>query len=161
MTTPKTFSAPRGYIEIGGEMAGMVRNLTFSENITRANVQGIGVLNKQEVPAVAIDCQWSADQYLIDLDQPVMKKMLNRLGSVEQILQTLASGEFEFNICIYAKTVTAKDSTNKLVTEVDKTGKTIARLSPCFVNTQNFQLAEGGIAGLSTSGIYLNPISTN
>ena len=156
----KTFSAPRGYIEIGGEMAGLVRNITFSENISRANVQGIGVLNKQEVPAIAIDCQWSADQYLVDLDQPVMKKMLNRLGSVEQILQTLASSEFEFSICIYAKTVTSKDPSNKLVTGVDKTGKTIARLSPCYINTQNFQLAEGGIAGFSTSGVYLDPIST-
>lgn len=156
----KTFTAPRAYIEIDGEMAGLVKNLSFSENISRANVQGLGSLNKQEVPPVAIDCQWSVDQYMIDLDQPVMKKLLNRYGTVEQLLQTLTLGEIGFAICVYAKTVTSSDANSKFVTAIDKAGKTIARLAPCYTNTQNFQLSEGGIAGLNVSGVYLNPIST-
>ena len=46
------FTAPKAYIKIDNQVAGFVRNLQFAENITRANVQGLGSLLNQEVPAV-------------------------------------------------------------------------------------------------------------
>lgn len=154
------FSAPRAYIKIDNQVAGYVRNLQFSENIQRANVQGLGNLLLQEVPAVSYQCTFTVDQFFIDFKQPVMESMMHRLGSVQAIVDTLVLGELGFAIAIYQKTIQTQDSTTKMVTQVDPTGQTIIQLNPCFVNNQSFSLAEAGIAGYNITGIYLNPIST-
>jgi hypothetical protein len=81
---PQVFTAPKAYIKIGNAVAGMLRNLTWSENITRGTVRGLGSLVNQEAPALAIDCQFTADQFFIDLNNPSLKEMLNREMSVSQ-----------------------------------------------------------------------------
>lgn len=154
------YSAPKAFIKIENQIAGYVRNLTFSENIQRSPVQGLGNLLKKEVPPVAYDCQFTVDQFFLDLKKPVIESMIHRLGSVQSIVDTLVLGELGFTLTMYAKTIVSKDGTTKMVTESNATGETIAQLGPCFVNTQQFQIAEQGVAGYNVSGIYLNPIST-
>ena len=53
MAAPKVYTAPKAFIKIDNEVAGYCRNLNFSENVTRANVQGLGNLTLQEAPAVS------------------------------------------------------------------------------------------------------------
>lgn len=159
MSKPKVFTAPQAFIKIDNEVAGYVRNLTFSESVQRANVQGLGSLTYQEAPPVAYTCQWSVGQYFISFDTPVMKKMLKKFGSISQIKNSLVLGDISFDITAYAKTIQSEDANTKLVTEVDNTGRTIARLQGCLLNNQSFQLAEGGLAGTDINGIYLEPIS--
>ena len=154
------FTAPRAYIKIDTKVAGYVRNLQFAENVNRANVQGLGNLLLQEVPPVGYQCTFTVDQFFIDFKQPVMEGMMHRLGSVKAIVDTLVLGELGFALAIYSKTIQSQDSNTKMVTQVDPTGQTICLLNPCFVNNQAFSLAEGGIAGYSITGLYLNPIST-
>lgn len=154
------FTAPKAYIKINNEIAGFVRNLTFQENVGRSNVQGLGSLVLQEVPAVNYQCTWTVDQFFISFKTPVVEGMIHRLGSVKEILDTLVFSEVGFAIAIYEKMIQSQDTSRKMVTEVDKTGQTIALLNPCFVNNQSFSLAEGGVAGYNVSGIYLNPIAT-
>ena len=36
------FSAPQAYIKIDNQIAGFVRNIQATENVQRANVQGLG-----------------------------------------------------------------------------------------------------------------------
>lgn len=160
MATPRTFSAPKAYIKINNQVAGFVRNLTFSENIQRSNVQGVGSLTLQEAPAVLYTCQWSVSQYFISFKTPVMKEMLKKFGSIAEIKNSLVLGDIAFDITVYSKTVSSKDESTKLVTEVDNTGETIARLQGCLLNSQNFELSEAGIAGYNVSGIYLEPVTT-
>ena len=88
-----------------------------------------------------------------------MKKMLKKFGSIAEIKNSLVLGDIAFDITMYAKTVVSEDAQSRLVTEVDNTGKTIARLQGCLLNSQSFQLQEGGIAGVDINGIYLEPIS--
>lgn len=153
------YTAPKALIKIGSKTAGYVRNLTFSENITRVNVQGLGSLLKKEVPPVAYDCQFTVDQFFLDFQQDVMQEMMHRLGSVQAIVDTLLLGELGFTIDLYQKTLVTQDGVTKMVTEADPTGETIAQLGPCYVNNQQFSVAEGGVAGYNVSGIYLLPIS--
>lgn len=153
-------SAPRAFIKINNQIAGYVRNLTFAENVNRANVQGLGNLALQEVPPVAIQCTWTVDQFFIDFKRPEVEALMHRLGSVKEVLDTLVFGELGFALAIYTKTVTSRNETTGMVTGVDPTGATTMLLNPCFTTTQNFSLAEGGVAGLNVSGIYLNPITT-
>ena len=160
MAETRTFTAPKAFVKINNQVAGFVRNLTFSENIQRANVQGLGSLTLQEAPAVSYTCQWSVGQYFISFNTPVFKEMLKKFGTIEQIKNSLVLGDIAFDITVYAKTVSNKDENSKLVTEVDNTGQTIARLQGCLLNTQNFEISEGGISGYNVSGIYLEPVST-
>lgn len=159
MSKGRVFTAPKAFIKIDNEVAGYVRNLTFSENVQRANVQGLGSLTYQEAPPVAYTCQWSVSQYFISFSTPIMKKMLKKFGSIAEIKNSLVLGDIAFDITVYSKTVSSEDANSKLVTEVDNTGETIARLQGCLLNTQSFNIQEGGIAGADVSGIYLEPIS--
>lgn len=160
MGATRTFSAPKAFIKINNQVAGFVRNLTFSENIQRANVQGLGSLTLQEAPAVSYTCQWSVGQYFISFNTPVFKEMVKKFGTIEQIKNSLVLGDIAFDITVYSKTATATDGNSKLVTEVDNTGQTIARLQGCLLNTQNFEISEGGISGYNVNGIYLEPVTT-
>lgn len=155
----KVFTAPKAFIKIDNQVAGYVRNLTFSENVQRANVQGLGSLTYQEAPPVVYTCQWQVDQYFISFDTPVMKKMLKKFGTIAEIKNSLVLGDIAFDITVYSKTVQSEDQQTKFVTEVDNTGQTIARLQGCLLNSQSFQLSEAGLAGVNIQGIYLEPIS--
>lgn len=154
------YSSPRAFVKIENQIAGYVRNLIFSENIQRVNVQGLGNLLIKEVPPISLQCQFTVDQFFLDFKQPVVEAMMHRLGSVQSIVDTLVLGELGFSLTMYAKTVTSRDDTSKMVTQSDPTGETICQLGPCFVNNQQFSIGEQGVAGFNVSGIYLNPIST-
>lgn len=159
MAKGKVFTAPKAFIKIDNQVAGYVRNLTFSENVQRANVQGLGSLTYQEAPPVVYTCNWQVDQYFISFDTPVMKKMLKKFGTIADIKNSLVLGDIAFDITVYSKTIQSEDQQTKLVTEVDNTGQTIARLQGCLLNSQSFQLSEAGLAGVNIQGIYLEPIS--
>lgn len=154
------FSAPQAYIKINNQTAGFVRNLQFTENVQRANVQGLGNLTLQEAPAVSYQCSFSVDQFFISFKTPVIEGMIHRLGSVKNVLDTLVLGELGFAIAIYRKLISTQDETTGLVTATDPTGETICQLNPCFVNGQTFSLGDAGLSGYSVNGIYLNPVTT-
>ena len=157
----QTFTAPKAYIKIENQVAGYIRNLTFTENIQRTGVKGLGNLYDIELPATSASNTFNVDLFFIDFKQPIVKKMLNRTGGADALLNTLSIGDLPFSINIYKKQIKSFDANTKLVTEVDKTGNEIAVLRDCHVNSQNWQLAEGGIASLGTSGQYLTPVSLN
>jgi hypothetical protein len=156
-----TFTAPKAYIMIEGSVAGYIRNLTFTENIQRTGVKGLGNLYDIEVPATSASNTFNVDMFFIDFQQPVTKKLMNRTGGVQALLNTLTLGEIPISINVYKKEAKSIDQNSKLVTEVDKTGKEIAVLRDCYIDSQNWSLAEGGIASLGTSGRYLNPVCFN
>ena len=102
MARGRVFTAPKAFIKIDNEVAGYVRNLTFSENVQRANVQGLGSLTYQEAPPVVYTCQWSVSQYFISFNTPIMKKMLKKFGSIAEIKNSLVLGDIAFDITVYA-----------------------------------------------------------
>ena len=159
MPENKVFSSPQAYITIDGKPAGYIQNLSFTENIQRASVKGLGSLTDQQVPAVGMNCQFTVGQFFLSFNQPATKALLNRMGGLQPLLDTLSLGEFPFDIVVYTKTVTGTDANNKLVTSTDKTGETIAKLSNCYTDNQSFNLSESGIAASNVSGRYLTPVT--
>lgn len=157
MAAPIVLTAPKAFIQIDYQTVGYVRNLSFSENITRANVQGLGSLTLQEAPAVLYTCQWSVSQYFISFSSKGMKKMLMKYGSAENLKNSLIVGDISFSLVIYEKIKGTSDDLG-LVTSLAKE-KTVISLNQCVVNTQSFQLQEGGIAGIDVTGIYLEPVT--
>ena len=155
----RTFTAPKAYITFNSKPAGFIRNISFTETITRADVQGLGNLTKQEVPATMYTCTFTTDFYFISFREPEVIEMINRFGGVEPFKNTLTLGEFPFSITFYTKTAVGMDQNNKLVTSIDPTGETLATLRECYIDNQAFTLTEGGIASLTTSGRYLEPVT--
>ena len=59
-TENNVFTAALAIIEINGVPVGKIRTLQFTENIQRAEVQGLGSLTLSEVPPTAIRCSFTA-----------------------------------------------------------------------------------------------------
>lgn len=156
----QTFSAPMAYIKIGGETAGFVRNITVQEQINRVDVQGLGSLPIQEIPPVSYRCSATVDQFFLSFKAPVVEAMIHRLGTLQEVLNTLTFAEQGFSIMIYKKLVQNFDDTRKMVTQVDPTGQTVALLTPCFIENQNWQLQQQNVSAFNVSIRYLNPIVT-
>lgn len=156
-----TFTAPKAFITIEGQTAGFIRNLSFTENIQRQDIRGLGNLYAVETPAVSASNTFNVDMFFIDFNQPVVKKLINRYGGVDALVNTLSLGDLPISINIYKREISGVDSTTKLVTSVNRAGQEIAVLRNCFVDSQNWSLAEGGIAAMTTSGRYLSPVAFN
>lgn len=157
----QTFTAPKAYITIEGQVAGFVRNISFTENIQRQDIRGLGNLYSQEAPAVSANNTFSLDMFFLDFEKPVMKKLLNRYGGVSGLKDTLSLGDLPISINVYSKQIKTQDPNTKLVTAVDAAGKEIAILRDCYVDSQSWTLAEGGIASTTAGGRYLSPVWFN
>lgn len=153
------YSSPKAVIQIDGKNVGFVNNVSFTENITRADIKGIGSLNSQEVPPTGWNGTWQVSEFFVDFSLEGTKALLNRYASKEVFINTLIQGEFPFTIAMFEKTTIAKDNEGKLVTEIDPTGNRKVLLKNCFIESQNFSLAENAVASLASSGRYLTPMT--
>lgn len=158
-TGTTTFTASKAFITIEGQPAGYIRNISFTENIQRTEVRGLGNLYPQEVPATAASNTFTVDMFFIDFERKVVRKLLNRYNGVDALKNALTIGDIPISINIYRKEIKTQDPATKVISELDNTGKEIAVLRNCYIDSQNWSLAEGGIASMSTSGRYLEPVA--
>lgn len=161
MTTPNTFTAPKAYITIEGQPAGYVKSISFTENHQTLPIRGLGSYYPQGIEFISGTNTFNLDMFFIDFGTPIMKKLLNRYGGAEALKNTLSTGKLPISINIYKKEIKSFDSNTKLVTQIDNAGKEIAILRDCYMSSQNWTLAEGGIASTGVSGEYLTPVSFN
>lgn len=161
------FSAPLAIIRAGsqGTAIGKIRNLQFQEQIQRANVQGLGVVTLQEVPAVLINCTFSASTYAINL------KRLGTLdtdpfwpveaSSAEQLLNSILFGDVPVQIHVYKKIPTRIPTTftaSDLIQNSEVSEETVGIIQDAHLNSRTFEIAEGQVAGKNINGVYLTPI---
>lgn len=155
----ETFTAPLAIIKINNQSVGKIKQLSFTENIQRGEVIGLGELTLQEAPAVAIRCQFQAGAYMINL---------KKLGTIKDpfwpvdaldaktLLNTILLGETPVTIHVYRKTAGAIDA-NGIVTS-EGAMERIGIISDCYVNSRSWEISEGNLAGKQISGIYFTPI---
>ena len=155
----KTFTAPLAVIMINGKKVGKIRNLTFTENIQRGEVQGIGSLTLQEVPAVAMRCQFQASSYMINLktfgteNDPFVAQ---NLKSVQELVNTLLLGEAPVTIAVYKKT--SGSVNNEGIVTSEGALERIGIANDCYLDSRSFEISEGNISGKNISGRYLTPM---
>lgn len=159
MAEQLVYTAPKAFIKIGNVAAGYVRDLSWTENIQRAEIAGLGSVGNQEVPVVKHTGQFTIGMFFIDLQRAEVAALINRNGGVQAFFNTLTLGEKPFSCVMWSKEVVTRSSDNSLVTESNPEGKLIASLDDCYVDSQSFNLSEAGIAGFNTSGRYLNPVT--
>ena len=85
--------------------------------------------------------------------------MLNRYGSVDEVINTISLMSLTFSIVVYRKQAAGVDETNRLVTETDTTGNTIMRARDCVMENMSWSVATGGIATTDISGRYKTPMT--
>ena len=154
------FSAPKAYIEIDSVPAGYVQNLSWSENLQRQSITGLGQLIEQEAPVVSQRNTFNIGTFFISLNEAIIKKVLNREATVEEYINSVSLDEFKFSVVVYRKKISSVDKSVKLITKIDKTGETVVRLRDCVLDSQNWTIAEGGIAMFNVSGRYFTPVTT-
>lgn len=155
-----TFNAPLASIEINGVKVGLIKDLSFTENIQRGEVQGLGAFTLQEVPALSMRCTFTASSYSISLKKfGTIKDPFWPVdaGSPTKLVNTLLLGEKPVNIHIYKKTAGPVDA-NGIVTEEGNMAR-MAVIENCYLDSKTWNLAEGGIAGKNISGRYLTPVN--
>lgn len=155
----KVLTAPLAVIMINNKKVGKIRNLTFTENITRGEVQGLGSPSLQEVPVIAVRCQFQAGSYAISLKQlgTVMDPFIPQgITTAEQLLNTLLLGETPVSIHIYKKT--AGTISNEGVVVSEGALERIGIATDCYLDSRSFEISEGNIAGKNITGRYLTPI---
>lgn len=155
----KAFGAPAAAVYIDNELVGQAQQVQFREQITQTPVRGLGSLLVDEFVPTAVDCSFSSSYIFIGFDTPWFKKMLNRYGTVEQVVNTLSLTSCTFSLVVYRKDVTGVDSTEKLVTSVDNTGETVMNASDCVLESVSWSIAVGGIATSDVSGRYRTPMT--
>lgn len=159
MKRNETFSAPQAIVYIDNEIAGFVQSIEFTENFTRVRVSGLGDLRAKERPVTAVDCSFSASALFIRFDSPWFKKMQNRVGSVQEVIDTIQLLATTFQIVVYKKTVTGLDESQKLVTSVDKTGEVMMKAVDCVLDSVNWSISQGGLSQKNVTGSYNTPMT--
>ena len=84
----RVFSAPKAYIEIDSVPAGYVQNLSWSENLQRQSITGLGQLIEQEAPVVSQRNTFNIGTFFISLNETIIKKVLNREATVEEYINS-------------------------------------------------------------------------
>lgn len=158
--TSRVLTAPRAYIEIDGQPAGHIRNITWTETFQRVEIRGIGTINAVEVPVVSESNTFSLDNYFIDFSLEYVQKLLNRTGGAQALLRFLTQGELPTSIVIYER-ITTVDQNTKLATDINRTGSVKVRLVDCYLDAQTWNLAEAGISTHNVNGRYLTPTALN
>lgn len=154
-----TLTAPLAIIKINNQSVGKIRNLSFTENMQRGEVMGIGEVTLQEAPVVAIRCQFQAGSYLIDLKKfGAVKDPFWPVDATDTktLLNTILLGETPVSIHVYRKTAGNVDA-NGIVTSEGNLER-VGIISDCYLNSRSWEISEGSLAGKSISGIYFTPV---
>jgi len=155
----KVLSAPLAIIEVGGISIGKIRDLQFTENVQRGEVQGLGELTLSEVPPLTVRCSFTASSYMID-----MKKFGSipnpfwpvNATTVQEFANTITLQETPVNLHVYSKIPSATNGS--IVTDISKFKLGVA--TNCYLDSKTFQITENQIAATNISGRYLEPFIT-
>lgn len=146
-------------VYIDNELVGQMQQVQFTERITQTPTRGLGDLLVNEFVPTAVDCSFSSNYFFIGFDTPWFKKMLNRYGSVTEVVNTLSLVQLNFSLVVYRKTVEGTDETERLVTSTNNTGETVMKARDCVLENVSWSIAVGGIATTDVSGLYRTPMT--
>lgn len=145
-----------GIIKKNGTVIGKMRNIRWSENFNRGDVQGIGTILKQEAPVLKHAGTWSCDFYEVDYKKTGIPDVIRRDVQTNQ--------DFEDNIILNHDGVQV-DIFKKVEDFIDpNTGlkkakaDTYAIIKRLLIDTEGADITEGVVSGHQQSGIFLDPI---
>lgn len=143
-------------VKVNGTPIGKMRNIRASENIRRVDVRGIGTILNQESPVVEWSGTISCSFYEIDFSKTGIANAIRRDVQSKQ--------EFEDQLMLEADGVQI-DVFKKIEDFVDPaTGlirpklQAYAVITRCLIESEDFDISEGVVAGHNQSFRFLDPI---
>lgn len=163
MATP-VLTGAIAIIKIGGRVIGKMKNVSYQEQIRRADVSGLGTIFVQETPVTAFSASLTCSQYFIDFNNSGMPGALNRTAPNNQS-QVLSNGvSFEDQLVLDQQGIQV-DIYKKIADVFDANGLMKAKLTPigiltrCMIESNNMDISEGQVSGGQQTFKVLDPIT--
>ncbi len=153
----RVMTAPLAIIKVGGVAIGKMRNIRVRESIQRGRVQGLGQLQKDELPAIAWEGTLSCSFFLIDFSKSqIPGGLLRRAQSIEQWARTVLLQEEGVSVDILRRVATSpiRNGTVPIESQLE----VFASVRNAFLNSDSFNIDEGNIGGRDQEFEYLEPI---
>jgi len=154
----KVITGPLALIKVRGTTVGKMRNIRVTENFQRGSVQGIGQLNKDEVPVLSFTGTVTCDFYNIDfVKSSIPGAIIRDATSIKQFIDTLILAEEGIQLDIFRKVRDAVDEKGRILSSP----RIYATITDMFLDSEGFDIADQGISGRNQSFQYLSPIIIN
>lgn len=144
-------------IRIAGTVVGRMRNIRATENISRADVGGIGTIFTIEAPVVKHSGTLSCDFYEVDYKLSPIANAIRRDVQTNQQFQdqlTLIEGGITLDIFKKISDLSVDPSTGLVIPQVVP----YASIRRVLIESDGFDISEGAVAGRSGSFRFLDPI---
>lgn len=154
----KVMTAPLAIVKVNGVAVGKMKNIRVTENIQRGNVQGLGNLTNEELPALKFTGSLNAGFYSITFnnqDQLIKNALLRNVNNVQEFVDTVLLQENGIQIDIMKKVKDYQDpNTGIIYPQLEL----FASVRSCFATKESFDISEGQISGRDVDFEYLTPI---
>lgn len=157
MANQLTLTGALAIVKYKGTTVGLMKSISCTENITRADVQGLGTILTSEAPPTQWRGSCQCAFYEFDFSQSGLTP-----DAIKRILQT--SQQFEDQLVlepdgiqaeVYKKVEDAIDPATNLIKSKLQPFAVIKRL---LIESDGFDIAEGQVSGRNQSFRYLDPI---
>lgn len=163
MSTPKVYTGAIALVKVAGQVIGKMRSVRVQESFRRMPVRGLGTILPSEQAVTEWDGTVSCDFIFVNLKRSGIKGALRRdLSNVaSQVL--LGNPSFEDQLVLDQDGVQIdlfKKVADVILADgtINPTAKPIAIVQKCFIDSDNLDVSDGGLAGKSQSFKYLLPV---
>lgn len=162
----KVLTGAIALIKVDGQIIGKMRSVSVQEQIQRMEVRGLGTIMPSEAAVTSwsgtLTCEFMSVSFKNDGIKNAIRRTFPNIAS-----QALIGGEsFEDQLVLDTQGVQI-DIFKKVADVIDANGIIKPKLIPyavvqnCLIESDSFQISEGGIAGHNQSFKYLKPMVIN
>lgn len=151
-------------IKVDGEVIGLMRGISCTENMRRLPVRGIGTIIPSEQAVTEWEGTLTCDFMEVRFEETGIKNAIRRI--FPNIKSQVLNGEssFEDQLVLDVQGVQV-DIFKKITDVIDAQGVIKPKLQPygivknCLIESDSFNISEGAIAGHNQSFKYLTPLT--
>ncbi len=152
----KVFTGALGIVKIGSTVIGKMQSISANENYNRTAIGGIGTIYDTDVPITKFSGSFTAAYTLIDWNLAARIEGQKRVGvgSAAQFEMNAILADTPITIDVYKKVSDGLDGNGN----VKQDANLAFQINDCYMDSESFNLAEGGVGSHNQSFRYLTPI---
>lgn len=164
--TDKVLTGAIALIKVDGVVVGKMRSISVQESIQRMEVRGLGTIMPSEAAVTTWTGTLSCEFMSVEFKNDGIKNAIRRV--FPNIASQVVLGNESFEDQLVLETQGVQVDVYKKVSDIIAADGTIkpklipyAVIQNCLIESDSFQISEGGIAGHNQSFKYLKPIVIN
>jgi hypothetical protein len=153
----KVFTAPICVVMVGTVAVAQIQNVTFTENIDRAKVKGLGDLIYTQFPPLSIMCSGSFSVNSVNFRTDGIPSSLKRAsGTAQRLADTITLAEEPVTITIYRREIEVLNPKTGIVEESKLVE--FATIKDFYLESESFEMSNESIATKTQTFVYSTPI---